>query len=364
MKTYTQLPAYVRAINKRDQILERLLLKARAKQSDLLRSFIDQTLRHVSRYYPLLSLHGLDPHTVAHMKRLEWEMEQSARMLTSDLHGIWMLLRRRSYAISWAATQKAMLNAGKMSKPVSLPVGQLAHHTSKRTDFGSISDRIHLSLERLKRKVIDAVQLSRTLGDSLDEALVRAGKAFPPAHRQKRLNVLTRALVEADRRSQEDDPLYGPQFIDAEDWEDIVDDYKKAFVPEWRDPRYTLEEAPITNADGEVLLYPWQVEQEMTEDFVSSVRAGEVASASAQGITDFVWIAVLDSHTDDCCRKRDGLTNTEITDKLKGEWANDDCQASVPPAHMGCRCRVAPATDDLPEKPDTGAQDLEDWLSS
>jgi hypothetical protein len=364
MKTYNQLPSYVRAVNKRDQILERILLKARAKQSDELRRFISFTLQHVSRIYPLLNLNNLDPHTVTHMKRLEWEIENSARDIANDIAANWLQLKRRTYAFSWAATQKAMLNAGHNGEPRPLPAGKLAHHTSKKTELGHVADRIHLSFERLKRKVIDAVQMSRVLGESLDEALVRAGKAFPPVNKQRRLNVLTRAMVEANReKSEEDDPIYGPQFIDANDWDDIVSDYKDAYLPKYRDPRYELE-APATTAEGDVLLYPWQVEQEMTEDFVSSVRSGEVDSANEQGITDFVWIAILDSHTDDCCRKRDGLTNAEIVEKQKGEWSGDDCQAQVPPAHFNCRCRVAPATDNLPDKPASNAQDFEDWLNS
>ena len=300
-RNYNELPTYVRTVNKRDQILENLLIKARARQSDELRHFIILVLQHVNRYYPLLNKNYLDPHTVQHMKRLEWEIEQSARVIASDLFHEWIRLRRLTYAFSWAATQKAMLNAGKPSQPEKMPVGRLTHHTQKKTVLGGITDRIHLSLERLKRKVIDAVQMSRTLGEAREEAIVRAGRAFPPAHRQKKLNVLTRAFVEADKKIPED-PLYGPLFIDADDWDDIVAEYKDEFVPEWRDPRYELETPVSAGEDGDYMLYPWQVEQEMTEDFVSSVRDGEVDSANAQGITDVVWIAVLDSHTDDCCR--------------------------------------------------------------
>ncbi len=363
-KTYNELPSYVRATNKRDQILEKLLIKARARQSDNLRHFISLVLQHVSRYYPLLNKNYLDPHTVSVMKRLEWEIEQSAKVVTNQIQNDWRDLKRRTYAFSWAATQKAMLNAGKAGKPEMMPVGKLAHHTGKKSDLGGVGDRIHLALERLKRKVIDAVQMSRIMEETHEEAMVRAGKAFPAVRVQKRLHELTRALVEANRRPEEGDALYGPLFIDADDWDDIVAEYKDEYVPEWRDPRYSMETPISAGEDGEYMLYPWQVEQEMTEDFVGSVRAGEVDSANAQGITDFVWIAVLDSHTDDCCRKRDGLTNAEIEANLDGEWKADECQASVPPAHFNCRCRIAPATDDLPEKPADNSQDLEDWLNS
>jgi len=364
VKNYNELPTYVRTTNKRDQILENLLLKARARQSDQLRHFITLVLQHVNRYYPQLNKNYLDPHTITHMKRLEWEIEQSANAVSSRIMSDWLKLRRRTYAFSWASTQKAMLNAGKPGKPEMLPAGRLAHHMDKKTELGGVGDRIHLSLERLKRKVIDAVQLSRTLGETQEEALVRAGKAFPPATPRKKLNELTRAFVEADRKPEEGDPLYGPMFIDADDWDDIVSEYKDQYVPEWRDPRYTLDSPASAGTDGEYMLYPWQVEQEMTEDFVTSVRNGEVDSANAQGITDFVWIAILDAHTDECCRKRDGLLTSEIEEKLKGEWAEDECQAIYVPGHFFCRCRLAPAADNIPDKPADNSQDLEDWLSS
>lgn len=364
-KTWNESPTYVRSVNKRDQILEALLLKSRARQSDELRNFITQVMHLVVRIYPLLNKEFLDPHTVSLMKGLENGIEQAARPISSACLANWLQLKRMTYAFSWAATQKALINAGMPVAPKMLPAGALAHHVQKKSLVGNPGDRIHLAFERLKRKVIDAVQLSRTMNDSLDEALVRVGRAFPPARKQKKLVELTRAIRES-AKVPETNPIYGPQFIDANDWDDIVDDYKKAFVPKWRDPRYELETPVSAGEEGEHTLYPWQVEQEMTEDFVSSVRSGEVDSAKAEGITDFVWIAILDSHTDDCCRERDGLLTSEIEAKLEsGELGDDDDEgASVPPAHFNCRCRVAPATDDIPDKPASNAQDLEDWLNS
>ena len=53
--TWNESPTYVRSVNKRDQILEKLLLKSRARQSDELRLFISEVLRIVTRFYPLLN---------------------------------------------------------------------------------------------------------------------------------------------------------------------------------------------------------------------------------------------------------------------------------------------------------------------
>lgn len=367
--TYNQCPTYVRGINARDRILESLLLKSRAATSDELRHFMTEVLSHVTRYYSLLNKNYLDPHTVTMMKRLEFEIEHAAQTVTPQIFDTWMRLRQRTFAFSYAATQKALLNAGKVGTPHALPAGQLAHHVDKKTPYGSVKDRIHLGLERLKRKVIDAVQMSRTLDESLDEALARVGKAFPLARRVKRAHVLSRSFVEADNKYHHSTmnpytgvpPLEGPMFIDQNDWDDIREEYKQEFIPEWRDPRYTVDELA---GDDEEVVYAWEVERDLVDDFVNSVRQGEVAGATEQGVTDFEWIAVLSAgHTCDDCIKRDGLTTTEIEAKLDGEWADDDEDASVPPLHPNCYCRVAPIADNLPEKPASNAQDIEDWLS-
>jgi SPP1 gp7 family putative phage head morphogenesis protein len=364
MKNYNELPMYVRSVNKRDQILERLLMKSRARQSDELRHFINLVFMHVTRLYPLMNKEHLDPSTITSMKRLEWEIEQSAAKVSHLIFVNWNNLRRWTFAFSWAATQRSLLNAGLKGKPQMLPAGKLAHHTGRKTELGSMTDRIHLALERLKRKVIDAVQMSRILGESLEETLARVGRAFPPGKRQKKINVLTRAMLENATTEPGPEPIYGPMFIDADDWDSIVAEYNSDYRPEWRDPRYGTEISIPVGDEDEYMLYPWQIEREMIEDFVSSVRAGEVDSMNAQGITDFVWIAVLDSHTDDCCRKRDGLTNSEIEAKLKMEWSDDDCDSAVPPAHFNCRCRLAPATENLPKKPASNAEDIGEWLNS
>jgi len=82
------------------------------------------------------------------------------------------------------------------------------------------------------------------------------------------------------------------------------------------------------------------------------------------GVKDLNWIAVIDDRTDDCCLWRDGLTTMEIEDELNGNHADDDCDATTPPAHFNCRCRLAPVTDDLPDVPASNQIDFEEWLDS
>ena len=92
-------------------------------------------------------------------------------------------------------------------------------------------------------------------------------------------------------------------------------------------------------------------------------------AAQENGITDFVWIAVVDDKTDLCCLWRDGLLTSEIQAKLS-EHADDDAGCDlggdglVPPLHFNCRCSIAPATDAVPKKPDVDYQSFDQWLET
>jgi hypothetical protein len=77
-----------------------------------------------------------------------------------------------------------------------------------------------------------------------------------------------------------------------------------------------------------------------------------------------MWIAIIDDKTDDCCLKRDGLTSTQIEEKLRGEWEKDECQAKVTPAHFNCRCRMAPVSDDLPDQAPADFGGFDEWLNA
>jgi SPP1 gp7 family putative phage head morphogenesis protein len=94
------------------------------------------------------------------------------------------------------------------------------------------------------------------------------------------------------------------------------------------------------------------------------VRAGEIEAAKEQGIDDFVWTAVIDERTDECCLWRDGLLVSEIEAELNGDHSGDDCDSTVPPAHINCRCRVLPVSAQYVEQQQTGFQGIDEWLAS
>lgn len=361
MKRLDHKMRYNAFINARNQALEGLLLKSRAKAGDDLRHFMLLVQTEINRTYPYLNKEFLDPTTMNNVRGLDNSIDRHAYTIALQMSQHWISMRAYSYALSHAGQQQAIIQT-KDGKPLRVPHEDIQKAAYASTLWGPLSDRAYLALSRLRRGVMDAVEMSRIMGDSLPDCMSRVLRVFPAPQRIKQPRVLRR-IKEADQRYK--DSFKFSDFLTDDEWEEIVDDYKNEFIPKWRDPRMGQLESPVSIGDEEgIVVYPYQLENEMTEDFVTAVRNGEHDGANKQGITDFVWIAILDDKTDKCCQKRDGLTTAEIKDKLSGEWQKDECRASTPPAHFNCRCRLAPATDDLPEVPDTGEADFQEWLNS
>lgn len=366
----TDSPKYRAFVNNRDRTLEGFLLKARAKVADDLRQFMAHVETEFLRTYPLLNLEFLDPQTQNKIKALDLAIDRHAYTAALTMSQHWITLRYIVAALTNAGEQQALINViggdpKKISSEELLPIAY------EHTELGSITDRSYLWLSRMRRSIIDAVEMARILSESPELALKRVQKVFPNIEYVKRNSPLVR-VKEANVPDRKKSPYILFDFIDADEWDAILDEYKREFVPKWRDPKTGKLPEPVSIGRGGkaigvedgFAIYPWQLEYEMTEDFVSLVSKGQHEGAKKQGITQFVWIAVVDNRTDDCCLKRDGLTNKEIQSKLKGAWAKDECRAVVPPAHFNCRCRLAPATDSLPEIPESNEAEFEAWLNS
>lgn len=370
MKLLTEKPRYVTFSNSKDRALEALLYMTRAKCADVLREFIAHVQTEIGRTYPFLNLEIMNPHTMAQLHALDKAIDRHAYTASLLAATHWIALKAHVFALSQAGQQQAIIQT-KDGQPHKISRDDIQSAAYASTEWGPASDRCYLSFSRLRRDVMDKVEMSRILKNDLVDCIQRVLSVFPVEQNIKRPKVL--ATVKEAGLVPENDGFGLSDFLDQSEWDDIVDSYKKEFIPKWRDPRKAVLPSPVSvgnNAD--YVVYPWQLEQEMTSDFVYSVRSGEHRGANKQGITDFVWIAVLGAHgktgEDACqyCRKRDGLTITEIEDKLNGEWSDDPewSRKSAVPLHPYCFCRLAPAADNLPDMPDTGAAEFEEWLST
>lgn len=305
-----------------------------------------------------------------HAKRaradFEFRLTPFFHMGTEQALFLFKRMRTSVYLLSGVGQAEAMSRALDLPQGFKASHGSLAAHLDKETPSGgSVQARIDLAFHRLLRDIIDAYQLSQTLESSPQEILDRIDRAFPRSRRIARRAPMAK-LSEAGRSRG---PWKGPELniseegIEPQAWKDAVDDYLDTYIPYGRGPAdalfYPVEFSKT--GDTDLLEAPsWELEREVTEDFVNSVRAGEIEAAKQNGITDMIWIAVIDGSTDECCADRDGLTTAEIEAQL--DSLGGDCDAIVPPAHYNCRCRVAPMTDDMPKVESPDFSSFDSWL--
>ena len=357
--------AYTNFTDARDRVLEKLLFNTRAEIADLLRSYKHDVKGELARMYPLVGKGEVSYMAISHLRQIDSNLETMARQTINKVSHVWHKLRKRSYLLAYAGEWQAINNAGYggRAKKIQKQLGN--------TTLGPLEIRTRLAFSKLRRKVMQAVEQAQLMGFETEEAIAHALDAFPRGERVKAPRILPRSssYKESKRLDENGDEVDDEgdngivdttptEYMTEEEWNDIVDAYKETYIPKWRDP--AVGSVDVETPEG-LTMYPWEVENEVTEDFVQQVRDGANESANANGITDMMWLAVIDKKTDECCRKRDGLTSAEIADKLKGEWADDDCQVIVPPAHFNCRCRPVPTSDDVPKYEGNGV-DYETWM--
>lgn len=294
-------------------------------------------------------------------------------------------MRVSTYTLASAGESEAI--ARTLGKPVATRVDQdtLIQAMAKDSPSGGkLRDKIEFFFNRIKHKVFVAMEHAVVLDDTVEEARARVEQVFPKAYRVKRPARELKAIKfkEADapdwlKQARQDYavdfmPNLGPQDIALTDstslavgviddgaWSQVVDDYKREYVPFGRGTQdFTRDELGSERFD-------WEIEKEATQDFVDQVRAGQVQAAKENGINDFMWIAVIDDKTDECCAWRDGLTTSEIEEQLKsGAHEDDACDGAItPPGHFNCRCALAPVTADMPEATPPDFGEFETWMN-
>jgi len=227
----------------------------------------------------------------------------------------------------------------------------------------SIQSRLELAMSRLAFKINDAIHLSRVHESPVEDCIDRIKRVLPKVRSyQAPPNVLkTPKLKEADNETKTKNFASG--FIDDDEWEKVVDDYLDRFIPPYRGPD-TVFDSPDFGPEHGDEFYGWEVERELTHDFVSEVRDGKSDAANEAGISDFIFIAVIDDRTDECCLWRHGLTLAEIEAQLDDHEDDDgDCDGTEPPLHFNCRCSLSPMIDDMPEQSPSNESSFEDWLN-
>lgn len=181
--------------------------------------------------------------------------------------------------------------------------------------------------------------------------------------RTKPMGSMKKSLKPIKKFAEADEPKkrfddFSSGYIDDATWDEILDDYHNEMIHVDRSPGAIAAGA----AEGDPY-YAWELERDVVNDFVQQVRSGQVDAANINGITDFVVISVIDDKTcEGCCDDYgcvdfDGLLTSEVEKMTKGKY-------SAPPYHFNCRCALAPATDDIPDKPESNEKDFNAWLNT
>ena len=368
--SFLKQPAYKKWVLKRDRALEELHTKAQLRSADVLRAVFAQVLHAAGTYYHSMK----DHHTGTH--EFESYMKQVFSAGADQIFHV--LIRMRLNAYTLAKGSEAEIIAQLTKKPTRAKVDR--HDLEKvraRQSLagGPMLTRVHLYMDRLRRRIISSAQTAALNAPDAKAFMFDLAQSFPRrrvVNQPKRI-LKPRLMRETDiNLSEQPEADIAIDMIDDPTWQEMLDDYKTDFVPQYRQPEYVVDipiSDPDIQADGTEVWYAWEFERDMTNEFVQSVRDGQVDAANENGITDFVWIAVVDSKTDACCLWRDGLLISEIEQQLDDHQDEDDeCDMDgdglTPPIHCNCRCSIAPATDDIPDKPDDGAKDFEDWLDT
>lgn len=368
--TYLDIPRYKSWTKQRDRALEQLHTKAQLESSDEMRRLFTSILLTAQSYFPQMKTGG-SADQFDHAIREQFK--QSAQVLWH----ITLTLRVRTYLLSKAAEGEilAQVTPGQFTTRVS-KFDLQAIKGNMASAGGPLINRINLYLDKLRRRIVSIAQVAAMNTEDPKAFLIYVMQAFPKSRPVIRPNrILKPGLMEAAGDNEDDNQIpWGMRgavgsaqkglgsavdLIDEDAWNDMVNAYKAEFVPKWRSPEFVVD-LPTKEKDE---WYAWEFERDLTAEFVQSVRDGEIQSAKENGINDFVWIAIIDKATcDDCCGDYgctdfDGLLISEIDEMTGGD-------VTSAPAHFNCRCRLAPALENIPEKPDTDVPDFEDWLNS
>jgi hypothetical protein len=295
------------------------------------------------------------------------QMDSLIQPAARDIADAIKRLKRRAYILAYvSAAEGAGRLTGKPTKFSVIP-GEVDQLSSTNFEGVPIINRITLALSRVKRDLLDALEFSIVQELPEDEAIQKMLSALPKTRKvirpKKAIQKLTEAEFVSDSIGTDEFPVaMSSGFVTDDEWEDIVSAYKQAYVPKYRGPKDIISDRKKPDGSD---LYVWEVEKETTHEFVTDVRKAAERGESENGITDFVWVAVVDQDTDECCLWRDGLLVSEIEKELKSHKNEDeDCGEGItPPIHFNCRCTLAPAVEEIPDLPDNNLAEFEDWLN-
>lgn len=355
---------YRQFVDDRDRALERIHQHAQMDIAQHMKDFFEQTEMVVS-YLSLRNSSSLI-NFQHNSSALEQGMVQNLKLIFGSILGRIHRMRQAVYILTYASEAEAIGQATQLKAHTTITSQDIHETVHAPTLSGDALDkRVWFNLMNLKAKILRAYELAMIQELSPEETLQKVSDSFPPLQVYTRAPRALKKAREASYNLLDDEngnskADFSNTILSDSDWDMMVDAYKNTELPASR-----FEPGSAFDDETGTFKYNWELEQELTDDFVNQVRNGQVNAANDLGIEEFVWIAVIDDKTcDECCLPRNGKTTGEIQEMLdNGELDEDACDAEVPPAHPHCRCNIGPvASTDEVQGADFKA--FGEWLNS
>lgn len=350
---------YLKFIHQRDKYLEEYLRKTHLKQADSIRACFEDVISFINHLYPEAIKNQFTSQGKAALDHLYFRIDQRMEYLTMQLANAMDKLGQRTYILTYASEYDAISKVKNITGQIKTP----DYLSQYERFFSSYSPTIFTLTGKIKQKI----QTSYVIDRPLDELNSQIQDLLPKTAKIKReLIKLQEAGKRLDQIKVKDESPITYDFIPDEIWYDLINEYKSEYISPYRNK---------TDANGEFYKvddkYVWQVEQKTTEDFLKEVKEGSKQAAKDRGISDFIWIAVLDDRTRDLHRMFHGKTSTEIKDEFESEYKYDKegglnpNYGEVAPAGFNCRCRSVPFFKELEEdRENLITDDFATWMET
>lgn len=372
MKSFNDSKTYRKFVNARDAALEKILRNSRSRIADDLNGCFNQVLQLIQSQYPHINAMF---HPMPMKGRIHYLEQKVGAIFEVWAHKIvhhMVQNRIKVYTIAYLGEIEALSQATQKKMVYTLSKHDLNWAYSEPFDNGQdMLQKVEMYFSRLRRSMMNDVEVSIAMDDSVEKALGRIINHLPKKRSLGQGRTLKKVPKTLQEAAKPQGDLIDFNLVDQETWDQAVKDYKEDYIPVNRSPDEVFDATNPFNDDpikadipSEDAFYGWEVEQDTTHDFVQQVRDGQNDAANENGIDDFIVIAIIDNHTcDECCGDNLGCANfngklvSKIDELTDGEY-------DTPPYHFNCRCTMAPVTDDLEvyDASDT-EKEFDEWLA-
>ena len=341
------MTTYRKFISQRDEYLEEYLRKANLRIYDVTTHSLEHIEHVVASVFARIEHKRFTSEGRFGIMYLQAVVDENLSKLAVEIADIIAKMAKLTAKLSYYGEKEGL--ARKLGKTTDLKTYEPETNRFQYLSWASIS------LEKLSSKIKIAIERAYINEESAQLAIERIKAVMPPTKTVHRKTLIKTPVMEAEIAR---DKKYSATVdsVNDDDWQELVDEYKSEHIPKYRyyDRERTGQEK-----------YSWEIEQAATEEFLAKVKDGTVKAANDLGVTDFMWVAVLDDRTRPEHAKRDGLTSTEIQAKLNDEWSDDEDKGIVAPSGFNCRCRSVPYVPDKDEDTTTDFQagDFFSWIN-